>query len=100
MSKVIKYKGQTYIRQDTKYKTLNDARKDILVHLNKALAIMEDVGAESQILTYLPIADLRNLAGNLSKKIAEVEKRNELEAKKRAYKIEQKRKEIAARKAN
>lgn len=93
----IKYKGQVYIRVDS-FRTLNDARKEILTHLNKALEVMEDVIAESQIPTHLPASALRDIIRSVDSKIKEVEKRNAIEEKRRLLKQAQRKKEIEARK--
>lgn len=99
MSKFISYKGWVFVRQDS-YRNLNDARRDILTHLNKAVAIMEDVIAESQIPTHLPLGALKDIIKTIDNKIKEVEKRNAAEAKRAALRKEQRRKEIVARRAN
>lgn len=99
MSKIIKYKGWVFVRQDS-YKNLNDARRDILAHLNKAITIMEDVSAESQIPTHLPLGALKDITKTIANKIKGVEKRNVVEMKRTALRKEQRRKEIATRKAN
>ena len=93
----IKYKGQVYIRVDS-FRTLNDARKEILSHLNKALEAMEDVVAETQIPTHLPVGALRDIVRSVDSKIKEVEKRNAIEEKRRLARQAQRKKEIEARK--
>lgn len=91
----IKYKGQVYVRVDS-FRTLNDARKEILTHLNKALGVMEDVIEESQIPTHLPANALRDIIRSVDSKIKEVEKRNAIEEKRRLLKQAQRKKETEA----